>query len=51
MVKEMLWHDVMMCIVCVKQKCKVMKTSEPYKKYKLLDKDCKQNLQRTHIVR
>ena len=35
MVKEILWHDVMTCMLCVKQKGKVMKTSES-KKYRLL---------------
>ena len=50
MVKEMLRHDVMMCMLCVKQKRKVMKTSES-KKSRLLDNDCKPILQGDHVVR
>ena len=50
MVKEMLWDDVMMCMLCIKQKCKVMKTSKS-EKSRLLYNDCKQILQGDHVVR
>ena len=59
MVKEMLRHDAMMCMLCIKQKCKMMKTNEsckkfrlmtinnPCKEFKLLDNDRKQVTQVT----
>ena len=43
MVKEMLWHDVMICMLCVKKKCKVMKTSESKKsRLMTINKSCKE---------
>ena len=54
MVKEMLRYDVMMCMLCIKQKCKMIKTNEsckkfmlmtinnPCKEFKLLDDESKQ---------
>ena len=50
MVKEMLWDDVMMCMLCIKKKCEVVKTSES-KKSRLLDNDYKQFLQEIQVVR
>ena len=45
MVNEMLWYDAMMCMLCIKQKCRVMKISMSCRKSKLLDNDYKQVLQ------
>ena len=38
---KMLWHDVVMCMLCTKKKRKVMKTSKFCKKSKLLDNEWK----------
>ena len=63
MAKEMLRHDAMMCMLCIKQKCKMMKTSESceksrlmntnksYKEITLLDNENKQALQGVQVVR
>ena len=56
MVNEMIWHDVMMCMLCTKKKCKVMKPiywiytnkvlqgiqTKPCNEFKLLGKESKQ---------
>ena len=44
MVKEILWYDLMMCMLCTKEKINVMKSSKSCKKFRLLDDDYKQVL-------